>query len=68
MKRLLAHWSTKCIAMHVIQPIATDVAWSVCVCVLYTLVSHTKMAEPIEMLFGIWTHGRGALGPKEPCV
>jgi len=36
------------------RPIVTDrVAWSVCLSV--TLVSPAKMAEPIEMPFGLWT-------------
>ena len=38
-------------------PIVTDVPWSVCqhVCLLDTLVSRAKTAEPIEMPFGLWT-------------
>jgi len=36
--------------------IATDVVWSVCVCVckclMVTTVSHAKVAEPIEMPYG----------------
>ena len=38
------------------RPVATDVAWSVCVC---ASVGHNrepyKTAEPIEMPFGLWT-------------
>ena len=35
-------------------PIAVNVTWSVCVSV-YLSVTPTKMDEPIEMLFGLWT-------------
>jgi len=40
-------------------PIVTDVPWSVCVCVclLVTTVSSANTAEPIEIPFGMWTHG-----------
>jgi len=40
------------------------VAWSVCRYV--TVVSPAKMAEPIEMPFGLWVVDSG--GPKEACV
>jgi len=41
------------------QPIVTDgVAWSVCLSVM--IMSHAKTAEPIEMLFGLWTR----VGPR----
>jgi len=41
-------------------PIAADgVAWSVSLSVSVTTMNCTKMAEPFEMLFGIWTQ----LGP-----
>jgi len=39
-------------------PIVIDqVAYVVClsVCLSVTIVSPAKMAEPIEMLFGVWT-------------
>ena len=32
----------------------THVAWSVCLCVYVTGMSSAKMAEPIEMPFGVW--------------
>jgi len=35
--------------------IVTDAARSVCVCLLVTIVSPTKKAEPIEMRFGVYT-------------
>ena len=35
------------------QPIVTEVAWSVYL--LITTVSCARMAEPIKMLFGVWT-------------
>jgi len=36
------------------RPVATDgEAWSLCLSV--TIVSPAKTAEPIEMLFGMWT-------------
>ena len=40
-----------------LQPIVTDVLWSVCVCVclLVTTVSPAKVAELIEMLHALWT-------------
>jgi len=43
------------------RPLATNIAWcvclSVCLCVylLGTSVSRTKTAEPIEILFWLWT-------------
>ena len=39
---------------------------SVCVyvCLLDTSVRPTKTAEPIEILFGLWTH----VDPKETCM
>jgi len=43
-----------------VRPIATDVAWSVCLCLLVTAMSCAKTAEPIEMLFGV----RTCVGPK----
>ena len=43
-----------------VRPIATDVAWSVCLCLLVTAMSCAKTAEPIEMLFGVRTF----VGPK----
>ena len=46
--------SRRC-AKHTMRPIATDVAWSAHVCLSVTNVGHTKTAEPIEMLFGVWT-------------
>jgi len=40
------------------QPIATDrIAWSVSLSVNLTIISSAKMAEPIEMPFGMWTEG-----------
>jgi len=40
----------------VLRPIVTDrVAWSRSVCQSGTIVSPAKMAEPIEMPFGLWT-------------
>jgi len=38
-----------------VRPIATDVVWSVCMCLLVTTVSCAKTAEPVEMPFGVWT-------------
>jgi len=40
--------------------VAADIAWSVCldcvsVCLLDVTVSRTKMVEPINMPFGLWT-------------
>ena len=32
-------------------------------CLSVTIVSPAKTAEPIELPFGLWTHG-----PKEPCI
>ena len=39
------------------RPVVTDILWLmyVSVCALDTLVSPTKMAEPLEMPFGMWT-------------
>ena len=37
------------------QPIATDVPWSLCL--LDKLVSPAKLAESVEMPIGVWTHG-----------
>jgi len=52
------HHSTVYVQLYM-QPIVTDqVAWSVCLSV--TVMSPTKMAEPIEMLFGLWTQ----VGPR----
>ena len=44
------------------SPIGTDVAWSMCLCVclLVTITNCAKTAEPIEMLFGVWTR----VGPR----
>jgi len=42
-----------------IQPIATDVARSLCVCVFGTRVSYATTAEPIKMPFGGLTHVGG---------
>jgi len=39
------------------QPLATDVAWSVSL--LDTEVSSTKMAAPINMPFRLWTQAGG---------
>jgi len=36
-------------------PVATDVAWVWSVCLLVTMVNCTKMAEPVEVPFGVWT-------------
>jgi len=47
-------------AKHKMRSIAADVAWSVCVCLLDTSVSHAKTAEPIEMPLGCgpgWSQG-----------
>jgi len=44
-------------------PVASDVTYSVvCIClfVLGTQMIRAKMAEPIEVLFGGWTH----VGPR----
>ena len=53
-----------------LRPIAVDrVAWSVCrcvclsVCLLVTIVSVAKTAEPIQIPFGV-----RSLGAKEPCI
>jgi len=35
----------------------------VSVCLSVTTASHAKPAEPMEVLFGVWTRER----PKEPC-
>ena len=51
---LLHAWSMK------VRPIATDVVWSVCMCLLVTTVSCAKTAEPVEMPFGVWTR----VGPR----
>ena len=64
------------------RPIAADVAWSVCL--LIATMSCAKMAEPIQMLFWVWTSGviksstsfgwdkngnvTSAGGPKKPCI
>ena len=40
-------------------PVATDVAWSVCL--LDVLVNVAKTAELIEMSFGLWT----PVGPRK---
>ena len=44
-------------AKYKMQPIATDVAWSVCVCLLVITISCAKVIEPIEMPmpFALWT-------------
>jgi len=44
------------------RPIVTDVAWSVSLSVglSVTIVMPAKMAELIEMPFGLWTH----VGPR----
>jgi len=42
------------------RPVATDVAWFVCVSRLDTTVSPTKTEEPIDMPFRLWTW----MGPK----
>jgi len=47
--------------------VATDrVAWSVClsVCLSITSMSPAKMAEPIQVLFGMWTW----VGPRHYVV
>ena len=38
------------------RPLASDVAWSVCLCVclLNTAVNRTKRDEPIKISFGLW--------------
>ena len=48
------------------RPVATDVAWSVCLCVclLDSTVSPTETAEPIEMPFGFWTR----VGPRNHVI
>ena len=40
---------------HNTRPIASNVAWSVCVCLLVTAVSPAKTDEPIEMLLALLT-------------
>jgi len=35
-------------------PIAIDVAWSVCLCLLDTAVTPSKMAKVTDMPFGVW--------------
>ena len=52
------------------QPIVTDVAWSVCVCMcvsamLDTLASPAKTAELIEVPFGVYIDSGG---PNKPCI
>ena len=48
---------TLCITAWVhVWPIATDVAWCVCVC-LVTTMNCAKTTEPIQIPVGIWTHG-----------
>jgi len=51
-----------------VRPVATDVGWSVGL--LVTTVSCAKMAEPINMPFGVWTHRAKKLyirwGPRSP--
>ena len=46
---LLISWG--CITYHKIEPIATDVVWSVCL--LITVVRLAEVAEPIEVPFGL---------------
>jgi len=51
------------------RPITTNVAWSVClrVCLLDTIANPTETAEPIKMLFGVWTRvdrGNHVLGGR----
>jgi len=53
------------------QPVATDVAWSVCVylsvCLLDTVMScSSEMAEPIQILDAVWGVHSGE--PKELCI
>jgi len=54
------------------RPIATDVVWSVCLCLLVTTVSPTKLAEPVEVSFGVrtpWDQGTTYLmGAQLPSV
>jgi len=61
---------------HKIRTVTTHVSWSVslCVCLLVMAASFAKMAEPIEMPFGMWAHcmgprnhvlGRGQIPPWE---
>jgi len=45
------------------RSVATDVAWSVSVCLVVTTIScqsYAKMAEATEMPFGMWTQ----VGPR----
>jgi len=37
------------------RPMATDVAWSVCVGQMVTTMSFAKTAELIEISFGMWS-------------
>ena len=53
------------------RPIATDVAWSVCVfqCLSVTTMSCAETAEPVEMPFAAWTRvgpTNHYLGPGPP--
>jgi len=41
-----------CVLMLVLLFAIGGVAWSICVCLLVTFVSHAKTAEPVEMPFG----------------
>ena len=45
------------------RPIVTDVAWSVCLCVLNTLVSSAEIADTADMAYGVCF-----MRPKEPCI
>ena len=51
-------------ADHKMWSIATDVAWSICLCVCVCLLDTSceacKMAEPIDIQFGLWTR----VGPR----
>jgi len=49
--------------MHRVQrcPIAIDVAWSVCLCLLDTAVTPSKMAKVTDMPFGVWNR----VGPSK---
>ena len=57
-KHACCNFCLVCITMHILRcSILLPLYHGLCVCLLDTLASHTKMAELTEMPFGMWTVG-----------